>query len=358
MSNSRITPYYENLLDSLGSNHPLCRTVFPLNDRTPAPRELADPLGEENHSPCPGLIHTYPDKVLLLATLDCAVHCQYCTRGRLVGAHPRLASLADPSQGGESNQMPSEVPSSGGVPDLSAEALAKEEGRGGFSKPWKKLDEKFQWLEKHQEVRDVLISGGDPLMLSDDELDQLLGRVRQVRHVRTVRLGSKVPAVMPERITPELACLLAKHRIWLQLHFIHPDELTTEVRTACDTLAEAGVPMVSQTVLLKGINDDADTLADLFYGLLENRVKPYYLFQCDPVLGSSSFRTPVQKGLDLMRELQGRISGLALPNFCIDAPGGGGKITLQPDTVLCRDGTDVLLTNYAGKEYRYPDPQA
>jgi len=345
MLNCQIPPYYSRLLDSLGPDHPLRRTVLPLDDRTPAPGELADPLGEENHSPCPGLIHTYPDKVLLLATLDCAVHCQYCTRGRLVGTHPRLASLADPSQGGEASRRVDEVPSSGGVPDLSAEALAKE---GAC----------FQWLEKHEEVRDVLISGGDPLTLSDDELNQLLGRVRQVRHVRTVRLGSKIPAVMPERITPELATILAKHRIWLQLHFIHPDELTDDVRAACDILAEAGVPMVSQTVLLKGINDDADTLTDLFYGLLENRVKPYYLFQCDPVLGSSSFRTPVQKGLDLMRELQGRVSGLALPNFCIDAPGGGGKITLQPDAVLRRDGDDILLTNYAGKEYRYPDSAA
>jgi len=276
MSNCQIPPYYSRLLDSLGPDHPLHRTILPLDDRTPALGELTDPLGEEAHSPCPGLIHTYPDKVLLLATLDCAVHWQYCTRGRHIGKS---------------------------------------------SKAWNVSNEIFQTLETHTEIRDVLISGGDPLTLPDEELDQLFGRVRQVRHVRTVRLGSKVPAVMPERITPELAKLLAGHRVWLQLHFIHPDELTDEVRAALDTLAEAGVPMVSQTVLLKGINDDADTLADLFYGLLENRVKPYYLFQCDPVLGSSSFRTPVQKGLDLMKELQGRVSGLALPNFCIDAPG-------------------------------------
>jgi len=228
--------------------------------------------------------------------------------------------------------------------------------KGLVSKLWKKSDEIFQYLETHTEIRDILISGGDPLTLSDEELDQLLGRVRQIKHIRTVRMGSKVPAVMPERITIELASLLAEHRVWLQLHFIHPAELTDETGRALDTLADAGVPMVSQTVLLKGINDDADTLADLFYGLLENRVKPYYLFQCDPVLGSSSFRTPVQKGLDLMKELQGRVSGLALPNFCIDAPGGGGKITLHPDTVLRRDGDEIVLTNFEGKEYRYPDP--
>lgn len=318
-----ITPYYRDLLDSLGPNHPLRRTVEPLDDRTPAPGELVDPLGEENHSPCPGLIHTYPDKVLLLATLTCAVHCQYCTRGRLVSnAWKNKRVQAQPA-----------------------------------SKPWKKSDEIFQTLEKLSGVRDVLISGGDPLTLSDGELDQLVGRVRQVRHIKTVRMGTKVPAVLPSRITPELAAILAKHRIWLQLHFIHPAELTAETTRALDTLADAGVPMVSQTVLLKGINDSADTLADLFYGLLERRVKPYYLFQCDPVLGSSSFRTPVQRGLDLMKELQGRISGLALPHFCIDAPGGGGKITLQPDTVLRRDGNEIVLTNYQGKEYRYPDSQ-
>ena len=324
MSNCPITPHYSRLLDSLGPDHPLRRTVFPLDDRAPKTGEFADPLGEENHSPCPGLIHTYPDKVLLLATLDCAVHCQYCTRGRLVEKYHTFKGVI-------------------------------QNCGSDFSKPWKLSDEIFQTLEKLTEVRDVLISGGDPLTLSDTELDDLLSKVWKSEHIRNVRLGSKVPAVSPERITVELASLLAKYRVWLQLHFVHPDELTDEVCAALDTFAEAGVPMVSQTVLLKGINDTADTLADLFYGLLKNRVKPYYLFQCDPVLGSSSFRTPVQKGLDLMKELQGRVSGLALPNFCIDAPGGGGKITLQPDTVLRRDGADILLTNYEGKEYRYPD---
>ena len=160
---------------------------------------------------------------------------------------------------------------------------------------------------------------------------------------------------MPSRVTSELAAILAKHRVWLQLHFIHPAELTDETTRACDTLAEAGVPMVSQTVLLKGINDDADTLAELFYGLLERRVKPYYLFQCDPVLGSSSFRTPVEKGMQIIRELQGRISGLAMPTFAIDAPGGGGKISLLPNSKFRRDGNEIVLTNYEGKEYRYPD---
>ena len=310
LQNCKVTAYYRDLLDSLGPDHPLRRTVEMLDDCTPMPGELADPLGEEAHSPVPGLVHTYPDKVLLFATLDCAVHCRYCTRSRLVG-------------------------NNSGV--------------------WKLPDEVFQYLETHPEIRDVLISGGDPLTLSDSDLDQLLTRVRQVKHVRTIRIGTKIPAVMPSRVTSELAAILAKHRVWLQLHFIHPAELTDETTRACDTLAEAGVPMVSQTVLLKGINDDADTLAELFYGLLERRVKPYYLFQCDPVLGSSSFRTPVEKGMQIIRELQGRISGLAMPTFAIDAPGGGGKISLLPNSKFRRDGNEIVLTNYEGKEYRYPD---
>ncbi len=312
LQNCKITPYYRNLLDSLGPDHPLRRTVEPLDDCLPMPGELADPLGEEVHSPVPGLVHTYPDKVLLFATLDCAVHCRYCTRGRLVGKS---------------------------------------------SKGWKLSNEVFQYLETHAEIRDVLVSGGDPLTLSDNELDELLCNVRKIKHIRTIRLGSKVPAVLPSRITPELAAILAKHRVWLQLHFIHPAELTKEMTLACDTLAEAGVPMVSQTVLLKGINDDTDTLAELFYGLLERRVKPYYLFQCDPVVGSSSFRTSVEKGLQIMRELQGRISGLAMPTFAIDAPGGGGKISLLPNSQFRREGNEIVLTNYEGKEYRYPDPE-
>lgn len=311
LQNCKLTTHYKTLLESLGPDHPLCRTVLSSSFLPPVPGELTDPLGEEQHRVCQNLIHTYPDKVLLLVTLQCAVRCQYCTRGRLIG-----------------------------TPESSA---------------WRLTQGVFQTLAALRGVRDVLVSGGDPLMLPDGELDEILSSVRSIAHIRTVRMGTKIPAVMPERVTSELAAILAKHRVWLQLHMVHPAELTEETARALDTLSEAGVPMVAQTVLLKGVNDDVDTLVDLFYGLLENRVKPYYLFQCDPVLGSSAFRTPVQKGLDLMKELQGRMSGLALPNFCIDAPGGGGKIVLHPDTVLRRDGADVLLTNYEGKEYRYPD---
>lgn len=310
--NCKITDHYRRLLESLGPDHPLRRTVLPLDPDTPAPGELADPLGEEAHSPVPGVVHTYPDKALLFATLDCALYCRYCTRSRLVG-------------------------------------------RGSI--PWTPPDEAFRYLETHAEIRDLLISGGDPLTLLDDVLETLLYRVRKIPHLRTVRLGSKVPAVWPQRVTKRLATLLARHRVWLQLHFIHPAELTPETTLACDLFAEAGVPMVSQTVLLNGINDNAATLTELFYGLLERRVKPYYLFQCDPVLGSSAFRTPVERGLSILRQLQGQLCGLALPHFAIDAPGGGGKITLLPGMPLCRDGGELLLTGYDGRLYRYPEVQ-
>ena len=313
----KITPYYRRLLDALGPSHPLRRTVEPRGELILCPGELADPLGEEAHSPVPGLVHTYPDKVLLLATLECAVYCQYCTRSRLV-------------------------------------APCTEEF--GVSMQRNVSEAVFHWLKTQDQVRDVLISGGDPLTLSDSDLDALFSKVRAIPHIRTLRLGTKIPAVLPQRITPELAKLLVRHGVWLQLHVVHPAELTDEMTHALSLLADAGVPMVSQTVLLKGINDRADILADLFYGLLERRVKPYYLFQCDPVLGSSRFRTPVEKGLQLIRELRGRISGLALPHFCIDAPGGGGKITLLPGSPMRREGDWIILTNYEGREYRYPDP--
>ena len=304
----KVTPYYQALLDRLGDAHPLRRSVFPDGAEAAAPEEYADPLGEEQHSPLPGIIHTYPDKILLLVTLNCAAHCRYCTRGRLIG-----------------------TPS----PSLT--------------------EETYSYIEQHSVIRDVLISGGDPLTLADKPLDGIIARLRRIQHIRTIRLGTKVPAVLPARITPSLADILAAHRVWLQLHFIHPDELTAETTSALQTLADAGVPMVSQTVLLKGINDSAETLADLFYGLLERRVKPYYLFQCDPVTGSAPFRTRVEQGLNIMSELQGRVSGLALPHYAVDAPGGGGKITLLPGAPLLRDGNNIVLTNHAGKTYFYPD---
>lgn len=305
-----VTPHYAELL----KNDRLRRTVIPTSRETRiSTGELADPLGEENHRATPHLIHTYPDKVLFLATTFCSTYCRYCTRSRIVGKHPA---------------------------DFNA------------------LEESFTYIEKHPEIRDVLISGGDPLTMTDQVLDELLTRIRLIPHVRMVRIGSKVPAVLPMRITDTLCTILQKHRVWLSLHFIHAAELSPETQEACRKLSGYGIGMVSQTVLLKGINDHAQTLIDLFYGLLEINVKPYYLLQCDPVRGSEHFRTSVEKGIELIRSLHGNISGLAVPQYVIDAPGGGGKVPLLGTEQLRREGDDVVFRNYEGKEYRYPDPEA
>ncbi len=302
-----VTPHYAGLL----GNEALRRTVIPTGHESRVNTgELDDPLGEETHRATPHLIHTYPDKVLFLATTFCSTYCRYCTRSRLVGKQP-----AD----------------------------------------FHSLEESFVYIEQHPEIRDVLISGGDPLTMTDSVLDELLSRIRQIPHVRMVRIGSKVPVVLPMRVTDELCSILRKHRVWLSLHFIHAAELSAETVRACRTLSDYGIGMVSQTVLLKGINDDRQTLIDLFYGLLEINVKPYYLLQCDPVRGSAHFRTPVEKGIELIRSLHGHISGLAVPQYVIDAPGGGGKVPLLGNEQIRREGGDVFFKNYEGKEYSYPD---
>jgi lysine 2,3-aminomutase len=303
-----VTPHYAHLL-----GHPaLRRTVIPTcREKHVGTGELLDPLGEEAHRAAPHLIHTYPDKVLFLATTFCSTYCRYCTRSRIVGKQPA---------------------------DFQA------------------MEESFTYIAEHPEIRDVLISGGDPLTMTDAVLDALLSRIREIPHVRVVRIGSKVPVVLPMRITEDLCALLRKHRVWLSLHFIHAAELSAETQRACRMLSDHGIGMVSQTVLLKGINDDTQTLIDLFYGLLEINVKPYYLLQCDPVRGSEHFRTPVEQGIELIRSLHGRISGLAVPQYVIDAPGGGGKVPLLAGGQIRRDRDEVCFLNHEGKEYRYPDP--
>ncbi|MDF7809340.1 KamA family radical SAM protein [Pontiellaceae bacterium B12219] len=304
-----VTPHYASLL----KNDALRKTVIPTDrENKVGTGELADPLGEEDHRATPHLIHTYPDKVLFLATTFCSTYCRYCTRSRMVG-------------------KPLEF-------DVST------------------FDETFQYIEEHTEIRDVLISGGDPLTMTDSVLDELLSRVRNIPHVRMVRIGSKVPVVLPQRITGELCSILRKHRVWLSLHFIHAAELSPETQTACRILSDHGIGMVSQTVLLKGVNDDTQSLIDLFYGLLEINVKPYYLLQCDPVQGSEHFRTSVEKGIELIQSLHGHICGLAVPQYVIDAPGGGGKVPILGKEQIRREGDDVVFLNYLGKEYRYPDP--
>lgn len=300
-----ITPHYAKLLKT----EALRRTVIPTeHENRLGTGELADPLGEEDHRATPHLIHTYPDKVLFLATTFCSTYCRYCTRSRLVG-------------------KPAEST----------------------------FESSFQYIEEHTEIRDVLLSGGDPLTMTDPVLDELLSRIRAIPHIRTVRIGSKVPVVLPSRITDGLCEILRKHRVWLSLHFIHAAELSPETVLACRKLSDHGIGMVSQTVLLKGINDDTQTLIDLFYGLLEINVKPYYLLQCDPVRGSAHFRTSVEKGIKLIQSLHGRMSGLAVPQYVIDAPGGGGKVPLLGTKQIRREGDDVIFLNYEGKEYRYPD---
>lgn len=304
-----ITPYYAGLLN----NEALRRTVLPsLNESLKGEGELDDPLGEEEHRVTPHLIHTYPDKVLFLVTSFCSTYCRYCTRSRLVGQPAIEASMSA-------------------------------------------FEESFTYIEQHPEVRDVLLSGGDPLSLTDSVIDGLLARIREIPHVRTVRIGSKVPAVLPMRITDELCAVLRRHRVWLSLHFTHAAELTPETRSACRKLSDHGIGMVSQTVLLKGVNDTHEALVDLFYGLLEINVKPYYLLQCDPVRGSAHFRTTVEKGIELIRSLHGSLSGLAVPQYVIDAPGGGGKVPLLGMEQIRRVENDILFLNHEGCEYRYPE---
>jgi lysine 2,3-aminomutase len=313
-----ITPYYASLLDRENAEDGLRRTHIPVGQeylRTPG--EADDPLGEDHDAAVPGLVHRYPDRVLFLATGFCSTYCRYCTRSRMVG-----------------------------------------EAGGDYSFSKSQWEKAFAYLEAHTEIRDVLISGGDPLTLADDKLDYLLGRLRQIRHIEFIRLGTKVPVVLPMRVTRALVRTLRKHHpLWMSIHFTHPSELTPEVTQATARLADAGIPLGSQTVLLKGINDDVATMKQLMHGLLMRRVKPYYLYQCDPITGSAQFRTPVLKGIEIIEGLRGHTTGYAVPQFVIDAPGGGGKIPLLPDYIAGRDGDDLLLRNFEGGIYRYKDPE-
>ena len=310
-----ITPYYLSLLDPVDPMQPLRRTALPtVAECRMGPGEADDPLGEDADSPVPGLVHRYPDRVLLLANDRCAMYCRYCTRSRMV-AHGEMRP----------------------DPERLLKAVA--------------------YIRNTPTIRDVLISGGDPLLLPDEVLGWLLGELRGIPHVEVLRIGTKVPAVLPQRVTPALVRTLRRfHPLWMSLHFTHPDECTPETRTACERLADGGIPLGSQTVLLRGVNDSVDVMRDLMHGIQRMRVRPYYLYQCDPISGSAHFRTSVETGLDIIEGLRGHTSGYAVPTYVIDAPGGGGKIPLAPDYVQGREGADVLLRNYAGRQYRYPDP--
>jgi lysine 2,3-aminomutase len=312
-----ITPYYASLVDPENPAQGLRRTVLPVMGEYLRSRgEADDPLGEDAHSPVPGLVHRYPDRVLLLVTNFCSVYCRYCTRARMVGS-------------------------------VGERSIRKHD-----------LEKAIDYIAATPVIRDVLLSGGDPLSLDDERLEWILARLRAIPHVEFIRIGSKQPVVQPQRITPALTRILKRyHPLWMSLHFTHPDELTPEVAEACARLADAGIPLGSQTVLLKGVNDDVPTMKSLVQGLLRIRVRPYYLYQCDPISGSAHFRTPVEKGIEIIRGLRGHTTGYAVPTYVIDAPEGGGKIPVNPDYITGRDGDDLLLTNYANGSYRYPDPQ-
>ncbi len=312
-----ITPYYASLMSRDDPREPLRRThIMTGAESLRLPGEADDPLGEDHDTVVPGLVHRYPDRVLFLTTGTCSTYCRYCTRARAVG-----------NPGGEYQFSP---------------------------KQW---DQALAYLEQHTEVRDVLLSGGDPLSIADEKLDWLLTRLRAIPHIEFVRIGTKIPVVLPQRITKELVRMLKKHHpLWMSIHATHPRELTPEVTEAFARLADAGIPLGSQTVLLKGINDDITVMKSLMQGLLKRRVKPYYLYQCDPIRGSGHFRTSVDKGLEIIAGLRGHTTGYACPQFVIDAPGGGGKILMAPNAVVGRDGADLLLKNFEGGVYRYPDP--
>lgn len=309
-----VTPYYMSLLDPLDPQQPLRRASIPTaHELARGPGEADDPLGEEGQSPVRGLIHRYPDRALLLVHDVCAMYCRYCTRSRVAGHGPIHRGVAS-------------------------------------------LQKAVDYIRRTPSIRDVVLSGGDPLTLSDEKLEWLLSSIRAVPHVEIIRIGTKTPAVLPQRVTPQLVRMLRRyHPLFMSLHFTHPDELTPETTRACERLADAGIPLGSQTVLLRGVNDEVDTMRSLVRGLLRARVRPYYLYQCDPITGSAHFRTPVDKGLEIIRGLRGHTSGYAVPTYVIDAPGGGGKIPLMPDYVAGRDGDTLVLRNFEDRLFHYPD---
>ena len=309
-----ITPHFFNLVHATDPDDPIRRQVLPrIEESLTDPTEMSDPCGEDSHMPVPGLVHRYPDRVLFLVTDRCASYCRYCTRSRVVS----------------------------GVSEQKLETQ------------WEAA---FEYLEKTPTVRDVLLSGGDPLLLSNNRLDKILTRLRQIPHIQFVRIGSRIPIFLPQRITPELCEMLEKHHpLFISIHTNHPRELTSEVREGLVRLSKAGIQLGNQSVLLRGVNDSLPVHAALLHKLLMCQVKPYYLYQCDLIQGSSHLRTSVQTGLDLIEKLRGHTTGYALPQYVLDAPGGGGKIPLNPNYVVSKNEHEVVLRNYEGKKFVYPE---
>lgn len=308
-----ITPYYFNLIDRNDPDCPIRKQVIPRGAETwTSPEELLDPVGEEKTMPVKGLVHRYPDRVLFLVTSHCAAYCRYCTRSRLV------------SNAQEYDFHPN-------------------------------FEEALKYIEDHPEVRDVLMSGGDPLLLPDKKIDYLLTRLRAIKHVEFIRLGSRIPVFMPQRITPELCAIFKKQGpIWMSIHTNHPKECTEELNNACDRLTCSRVILGNQSVLLKGVNDNSQILTSLSHRLLQMGVRPYYLYQCDLITGSAHFRTDVMQGIKLIGEMRGHTTGYGIPQFVIDGPGGGGKIPLNPNYVKQVNEDEVVLKNFRGEEFAYP----
>lgn len=310
-----IPPYFLSLVDTDDSGCPVRLQSVPRDyEFETASEEMTDPCGEDKNSPVHGLVHRYPDRVLFLVNEMCAMYCRYCTRSRMVGDGNHTLNTAT-------------------------------------------YDAALEYIRSHTEIRDVLISGGDPLTLSDRMLEYLIKSVKAIPHVEFVRIGTRIPVTLPQRVTPELIAMFKKYSpLWMSIHFNHAKEVTPRVKKACNMIADAGIPMGSQTVLLKGINDSPQVMKKLFHELLKIRVRPYYIYQCDPIVGSSHFRTSVETGINIIENLRGHTTGYAVPMFVIDGPGGGGKIPIMPNYIVAHDKGRYTLRNFAGDTYTYVDP--
>lgn len=311
-----ITPYYLSLIDPENPNCPIRKQAIPTHQElVRAPEDQVDPLSEDEDSPVPGLTHRYPDRVLFLITDKCSMYCRHCTRRRFAG-------------------------------------------QKDASSPSERIDRCIDYIANTPTVRDVLLSGGDALLVSDERLEYILKRLREIPHVEIVRIGSRTPVVLPQRITPQLVDMLKKyHPVWLNTHFNHPNEVTEEAVEACERMANAGIPLGNQTVLLRGINDCTHVMKRLVHLLVKMRVRPYYIYVCDLSLGIGHFRTPVSKGIEIIENLRGHTSGYAVPTFVVDAPGGGGKIPVMPNYVVSQSPRHVVLRNYEGVITTYTEPE-
>ena len=310
-----IPPYFASLMDPEDPKCPIRLQSVPLKyELETSPEEMTDPCGEDKNSPVHGLVHRYPDRVLFLVNEMCAMYCRYCTRSRMVGDGHRTLSMAT-------------------------------------------YNAAFDYIRSNKKIRDVLISGGDPLTLADNVLEYIIKTLKSIPHVEFVRIGTRIPVTLPQRVTHHLVSMLKKYSpIWMSIHFNHPKEITKRVKFACDLIADHGIPMGSQTVLLRGINDNPTIMKKLVHELLKIRVRPYYIYQCDPIIGSKHFRTPISVGINIMEHLRGHTTGYAVPTFVVDAPGGGGKIPIGPNYIVSREEGKTVLRNYAGKQYVYYDP--